>query len=147
MSFAVWREILSVALDGAFICARACVPHMVAAGGGAIVTMGGISTHVGTKNRVHVCAAKAGLEGLTRGLAMELAAHRITVNCVSPGSIDTVRGTTAGARPGNMGGEGVPLKRFGRPEEIAAMVRHLCLPDGAYITGQTIHVNGGLFMP
>src|SRR3546814_16585736 len=65
-----------------------------------------ISTHVGTKNRVHVCAAKAGLEGLTRGLAMELAAHRITVNCVSPGSIDTLRGTTAGARPGNIDGEG-----------------------------------------
>src|SRR3546814_8738785 len=142
MSFAEWREILSVALDGAFICARACVPHMIAAGGGAIVTMGGISTHVGTKNRVHVCAAKAGLEGLTRGLAIELAAHRFTVNFVSPGSIDPVRGTTAGARPGTMGGEGVPLKRFGRPEATAAMVRHLCLPDGASITGRPIPRTG-----
>src|SRR5690606_4934999 len=62
MSYAEWREILAVALDGAFVTARACVPHMVRAGGGAIVTLGGVSTHIGTKNRVHVCAAKAGLE-------------------------------------------------------------------------------------
>src|SRR3546814_7335122 len=90
---------------------------MSAAGGGAIVTIGGISTHVGTKNRIHVCAAKAGLEGLTRGLAMELAPHAITANCIAPGAIDTVRGGTAGARPGNMGAAGVPLGRFGRPAE------------------------------
>src|SRR5690606_2176650 len=125
----------------------ACTPHMVKAGGGAIVTLGGISTHVGTKNRAHVSAAKAGLEGLTRALAMELAEHRITVNCVAPGAIDTVRGASAGARPSNMGAEATPLRRFGRPEEIAAMVRHLCLPEGSYITGQTIHVNGGVWMP
>lgn len=147
MSFSEWREILSVALDGAFLTARACVPHMIAAGGGAVVTLGGVSTHVGTRNRVHVCAAKAGLEGLTRGLAMELAEHRITVNCIAPGSIDTLRGASAGARPGNLGAAGVPLGRLGRPEEIAALVRHLCLPEGSYITGQTIHVNGGLWMP
>lgn len=147
MPYAEWREILSVALDGAFILSKACVPHMIAAGGGSIVTIGGISTHVGTKNRIHVCAAKAGLEGLTRGLAMELAEHGITVNCIAPGSIDTVRGATAGARPGNMGATGVPIGRFGRPEEIAAMVRHLCLPEGGFITGQTIHLNGGAWMP
>lgn len=147
MGFGEWREILSVALDGAFILSKACVPHMIAAGGGSIITIGGISTHVGTKNRIHVCAAKAGLEGLTRGLAMELAEHGITANCIAPGSIDTVRGTTAGARPGNMGASGVPIGRFGRPEEIAAMVRHLCLPDGGFITGQTIHLNGGAWMP
>ena len=147
MAFDEWREILSVALDGAFILSQACAPHMIAAGGGAIVTIGGISTHVGTKNRIHVCAAKAGLEGLTRGLAMELAEHRITANCIAPGSIDTVRGATAGARPGNMGAAGVPIGRYGRPEEIAAMVRHLCLPEGGFITGQTIHLNGGAWMP
>lgn len=147
MSFGEWREILSVALDGAFVLSKACVPHMIRAGGGAIVTIGGISTHVGTKNRIHVCAAKAGLEGFTRGLAMELAEHGITVNCVAPGSIDTVRGATAGARPGNMGATGVPIGRFGRPEEIAAMVRHLCLPEGSFVTGQTIHLNGGAWMP
>ena len=148
MTFAEWREILGVALDGAFITARACVPHMITAGGGAIVTLGGVSTHVGTKHRAHVAAAKAGLEGLTRGLAIELAEHKITVNCVAPGSIDTVRGASAGARPSGLGvSAGIPLQRQGRPEEIATLVRHLCLPEGSYITGQTIHVNGGVYMP
>ncbi len=141
-----WREIIGVPLDGAFHCAQACVPHMIAAGGGTIVTLGGISTHIGTTNRAHVNAAKAGLAGFTRALAMELAPHNIRANCVSPGSIDTVRGASAGTRPAHLDGSGIPAGRLGRPEEIAAMVRHLCLPDAAYITGQTIHVNGGMFL-
>ncbi len=84
MSLEEWREILSVALDGAFILARAAVPHMIPRGGGAIVALSGISTHVGTPNRCHVSASKAGLEGLMRALAIELAPHRITCNCVVP---------------------------------------------------------------
>ncbi|HXT81017.1 MAG TPA: SDR family NAD(P)-dependent oxidoreductase, partial [Acetobacteraceae bacterium] len=95
MELAEWREILSVALDGAFILARAAVPHMIPRGGGAIVALSGISTHVGTPNRCHVSASKAGLEGLMRALAIELAPHRITCNCVAPGSVDTVRGASA----------------------------------------------------
>ena len=146
MSFAEWREIVGIPLDGAFLCAKACVPHMIEAGGGRIVTLGGMSAHLGTANRAHVCAGKAGLIGLAHGLAQELAAHDITVNCVAPGSIDTVRGTSAGARSRLPGGVSAPLGRRGTPEEIAAMVRHLCRPEGAYITGQTIHVNGGVFM-
>jgi 3-oxoacyl-[acyl-carrier protein] reductase len=85
MSLAEWREILSVALDGAFILCRAAVPHMVGRGGGAIVGLSGISTHVGTPNRCHVSASKAGLEGLMRALAIELAPHRITCNTLAPG--------------------------------------------------------------
>ncbi len=146
MSHAEWREILSVALDGAFLLAKAVVPHMIAAGGGAIVALSGVSHHVGTKNRVHVAASKAGLEGLMRALAMELAEHRITVNTVAPGSIDTERGASAGARPSSLGGAGVPLGRMGDVGDISAMVRHLCRPEGAYVTGQTIHVNGGIFL-
>lgn len=141
-----WREIIAVPLDGAFHCVQACAPHMIDAGGGAIVTIGGISTHIGTPNRAHVNAAKSGLAGLTRALAVELAPHNIRANCVSPGSIETVRGASAGARPARMGGAEVPAGRLGRPEEIAAMVRHLCQPEAAYITGQTIHVNGGMFL-
>lgn len=146
MSYDDWRQIIAVPLDGAFHCAQACVPHMIEAGGGAIVTIGGISTHIGTPNRAHVSAAKSGLVGLTRALAVELAPHNIRANCVSPGSIDTVRGASAGARPAQMGGNDIPAGRLGKPEEIAAMVRHLCRPDAAYITGQTIHVNGGMFL-
>ena len=146
MKLEEWREILSVALDGAFILARAAVPHMIPRGGGAIVALSGISTHVGTPNRCHVSASKAGLEGLMRALAIELAPHRITCNCVSPGAVDTVRGASAGALPGTLGNEKIPLKRKATPEEIAAMVRMLVGPEGGYVTGQTIHVNGGVFL-
>jgi len=146
MSYVEWREILSVALDGAFLLTKACVPHMIAAGGGSIVALSGVSHHVGTRNRVHVAASKAGLEGLVRALSTELAEHRITVNTVAPGSIDTQRGASAGARPSSLGGAGVPLGRMGSVADISAMVRHLCRPEGAYVTGQTIHVNGGIFL-
>lgn len=146
MGFEEWREILSVALDGAFILARAAVPHMIPRGGGAIVALSGISTYVGTPNRCHVSASKAGLEGLMRALAVELAPHHITCNCVAPGSVDTVRGTSAGPLPSTLAEHGVPLGRKARVEEISAAVRFLAGPEGRYITGQTLHVNGGVFL-
>ena len=146
MSFAEWREILSVALDGAFVLARAAVPHMVGRDGGAIVALSGISTHVGTPNRCHVSASKAGLEGLMRALAIELAPHRITCNCVAPGAVDTVRGASAGTLPSGLAERGVPLGRKAAVDEISAAVRYLAGPDGRYITGQTLHVNGGVFL-
>ena len=147
MSLAEWREILSVALDGAFIVTRAAVPHMIARGGGAIVALSGISTHIGTPNRCHVSASKAGLEGLIRALAIELAPHNITANCVAPGSVDTVRGASAGGPlPGNQDDRSIPLLRKATVDDIAGMVRYLAGPDGAYVTGQTIHVNGGRYL-
>jgi 3-oxoacyl-[acyl-carrier protein] reductase len=145
MKFEEWREILSVALDGAFLLGKAFIPQMVAKKqGGAFVAMSGISTHVGTPNRCHVSASKAGLEGLMRALAVELAPHRITCNAVSPGAIDTARAASAGPRP--VENRPIPLKRFGTVEEIAAMVRLLVGPEGTFITGQTLHVNGGEFL-
>jgi 3-oxoacyl-[acyl-carrier protein] reductase len=145
MAFEEWREIMSVALDGAFLLGKAFVPHMVAKGqGGAFVAMSGVSTHVGTLNRCHVSASKSGLEGLMRALARELAPHKITCNAVSPGAIDTSRATSAGPRP--IQGRPIPLGRLGNVEEIAAMVRLLVGPEGTFITGQTIHVNGGEFL-
>jgi len=99
MKFDEWRKILSVALDGAFLLARASAPLMVERGSGAIVALSGVSHRVGTLDRCHVSASKAGLEGLIRALSRELAPHGITCNCVAPGAIDTVRGTSAGARP------------------------------------------------
>ncbi len=144
MSLAEWREILSVALDGAFILCRAAVPHMVGRGGGAIVALSGISTHVGTPQRCHVSASKAGLEGLMRALAIELAPERITCNTVAPGAVDTVRGASAGVLPATLAD--IPLGRKAAMEEIAAAVRFLAGPDGRFITGQTLHVNGGAFL-
>lgn len=145
MSFEEWREIMSVALDGAFLLGKAFVPQMVAKGkGGAFVAMSGVSTHVATPNRCHVSASKSGLEGLMRALARELAPHKITCNAVAPGAIDTARAATAGPRP--IQGRPIPLGRLGHVEEIAAMVRLLVGPEGTFITGQTIHVNGGEFL-
>ncbi|MBS0562687.1 MAG: SDR family oxidoreductase, partial [Proteobacteria bacterium] len=103
-------------------------------------------THLGMPNRCHVSASKAGLEGLVRALAIELAPHRITCNCISPGSVDTARGASAGARPPGLGDGGIPLGRKASVDEIAALVRHLAGPYGGYITGQTLHVNGGVFL-
>ena len=81
-----------------------------------------------------------------RALAIELAPHHIRCNSVAPGSVDTVRGPTAGARPSTLGDSGIPLGRKAPVEEIAAAVRLLAGPEGGYMTGQTIHVNGGLFL-
>ena len=99
MSFDEWREIMAVALDGAFLLGKAIVPQMVARGGGAFVALSGISTHVGTPNRCHVSASKSGLEGLMRALAVELAPHKITCNALAPGAIDTTRGASAASSP------------------------------------------------
>lgn len=146
MNLEEWHEILSVALDGAFILAKAAAPEMIKRGGGALIGLSGVSHHAGATGRVHVNASKAGLEGLMRGLAMELAPHNITANCVAPGSIDTLRGPSAGGAHGRGSiSRDIPLGRQGRPEEIAAMVRFLAGPEGRYVTGQTIHVNGGMF--
>ena len=102
MSFAEWREVLGVTLDGAFHCAKACLPHLKASGAGALVNIGGLSAHTGSKHRAHVIAAKAGLVGFTRALAHDLAGDGVTVNLVAPGTIDTARRDrrrAAGASP------------------------------------------------
>jgi 3-oxoacyl-[acyl-carrier protein] reductase len=138
-----WRAITATILDGAYLCAHAASPHLIAAGGGSIVNIGGLSSFTGAARRAHVIAAKTGLIGLTRALAHDLAPHRITVNCVAPGLIDTER---RGPEPGHHAKYATLVGRRGSPEEIAAVVRFLCGPGARYITGQTLHANGGVFM-
>jgi 3-oxoacyl-[acyl-carrier protein] reductase len=146
MSHAEWQRILSVVLDGAFICTQACLPHLSRAGGGAVVNIGGMTAHKGAANRAHVVAAKAGLAGLTRALALDLAPRGITVNCVVPGTIETLRGLPgAPERPAHRQTL-PPVGRRGEPDEVAAAVRFLCGPGARYITGQSLHVNGGGYM-
>jgi 3-oxoacyl-[acyl-carrier protein] reductase len=99
--------------------------------------------HVG----VHVITAKAGLAGFTKGAALDLAPSNITVDCVVPGLIGTHRGATSPANPHHHANRPMPLGRRGTPEEVAALVRYLCGPHARYITGQSLHVNGGAFMP
>jgi 3-oxoacyl-[acyl-carrier protein] reductase len=147
MKFDEWRRVLSIVLDGAFLCAQACLPHLIRAGGGAIVNIGGLTGHKGATGRAHVITAKAGLAGMTKALALDLAPHRITVNCVVPGTIESVRGLPGVPERPEHRRAPPPIGRRGEPEEIAAMVRMLCGPDARYITGQAIHVNGGGFMP
>jgi 3-oxoacyl-[acyl-carrier protein] reductase len=143
MAFAEWREILGSVLDGAFHCTKACLPHLRRGGVGAVVNIGGLSAHTGAKHRLHVVTAKSGLVGFTRALAKDLAADNVTVNCVSPGLIETPR---TGAEPQHHATNPTLSGRRGTPHEVAAAVRFLCGPSARYITGQTIHVNGGAFL-
>lgn len=143
LSLAEYRAVLALILEAPFLCAKAALPHLRRGGAGAIVSIGGMTGHVGGSDRAHVAAGKAGLVGLTKGLARELAPDGITANCVVPGLIDTPRDHTPSAHAA------LPslLGRRGSTGEIAAMVRFLAGPNGRFITGQAIHVNGGAYMP
>lgn len=144
MDFEEWRRVMSVTLDSTFHCIKAALPHLIKAGGGDIITFGGAKALSSSANRVHVAAAKHGVVGLTRTLAKEVAQYGIRVNCVSPGPIATSR--PAGRADHKTPINGIPLGRLGGPDEIAAMVSFLCGPGGKFITGQTMHVNGGTQM-
>jgi 3-oxoacyl-[acyl-carrier protein] reductase len=145
MDHAEWREILDVTLDGAFHCTKACLPALRESGAGTIVNIGGLSAHTGAANRAHVVTAKAGIVGLTRALAHDLAADGITVNCVVPGLIGTPRPKNQ-PEPAHHLSHGTLTGQRGTPEDVAAVVRFLCAPAARYITGQAIHANGGAFL-
>ena len=144
MTFEQWRQIMSLSLDGSFHCIKACLPSMMKTGGGNIITLAGDTALMGAVRKVHSSTAKTGLVGLTRALSRELAEYGIRVNCVSPGHINTTRPAHRSVRPDPKGV--IPLGRWGETDEIAAAVRFLCGPGGGFITGQTLHVNGGQMM-
>lgn len=141
---AEFRRITGIILDGAYICVKACLAALRASGQGAIVNVGGMSGHTGARGRPHVVAGKMGLVGLTRALAHDLAPDNITVNCVVPGLIETVRSASSGAHSAHA--DGTLVGRRGRPEEIAAAIRFLAGPHARYVTGQDWHVNGGAYL-
>ncbi len=145
MSFAEWREVMATTLDSAFHGVAACLPAIKQAGGGSIINIGGMSAHIGSKDRAHVMAAKAGLVGFTRGLAHDLAEAHITANCVVPGRIETQRPETS-QKPAHHLTHGTLTGVRGQPDDVAAMVCFLCGPGGRYVTGQTIHVSGGAYL-
>ena len=147
IKLADWRLVMASILDSAFLCSQACLPHLERSGAGTIVNIGGLTGHRGAQGRAHVISAKAGLAGMTKAMALDLAPKSITVNCVVPGTIESERGLPGvPERPASRRAP-PPLGRRGEPEEVAAMVRMLCGPDARYITGQAIHVNGGGYMP
>jgi 3-oxoacyl-[acyl-carrier protein] reductase len=140
MSFEEWKSLISITLDGAFHCTKACLPHMVKAGGGSIVTLGGANALSGSPKRVHGSTGKHGLWGMTRALAKELGPYGINVNCVVPGPM------IGAAQPGRSprgDASGVPLGRRVEYEEIATLTRYLCGPGARMVSGQLMYVDGG----
>ena len=143
LSYEEWRTPLAITLDGAFYLAQACIPSMIANGGGSIVTLGGMMSLSGAKKRIHGSVAKHGLVGFTRGIAREFGDRNIRANCIAPGQMNTVR---AAGRTAPLGDSMIPLARKGDAEEIATVVRFLCSPASSYVTGQSIQINGGQMM-
>jgi len=139
-----WEAVRGVVLDGALYCTRAVIESMVANRYGRIVLLTGEGAFVGGSGRAHVSAAKMGLVGLARGLASEFASHNIRVNVVSTGSIDTARANPEWYQGRPPSATGIPLGRQGTVDEIAATCLFLVSDDGGFVTGQTIHVNGGI---
>jgi 3-oxoacyl-[acyl-carrier protein] reductase len=144
MPYEEWREVMGVILDGSFHGVKACLPALRKQGG-TIINMGGMSAHIGSKGRAHVMSAKAALVGFSRALAHDLAADKITANCVVPGAIDTSRPTTS-LKPAHHLTHGTISGERGKPEDVAAMVRFLAGPGGRNVTGQTLHVNAGAYL-
>ena len=147
MSFADWRDAQAVCVDGAFHCTQAALPLLRRSSAASVINIGGLTAQTGASRRAHVVTAKAALGGLTRALAHELAEFGITVNCVSPGMVDTVRHqASASAQPVHHARHQPLLGRRGQPEEIASAVVWLAGPGGRFTTGQTIHINGGAYL-
>jgi len=147
ITFEEWQKVVDVNLNGVFHCIQAVLPDMVDAGWGRIVNISSSSTHSGTPYMSHYVAAKSGVNGLTKSLALEYGPSGITVNAVPPGFIDTpmLRNAEARGRLGDIQAtiDATPVRRIGKPEDIAAACAFLISEEAGYITGQILGVNGG----
>jgi NAD(P)-dependent dehydrogenase (short-subunit alcohol dehydrogenase family) len=145
LDLATWRHVLEVDLTGAFLCAQAAARRMVAAGGGGrIVNVTSVHEHIPLAGSAPYCAAKGGLGLLTKVMALELASHGITVNAVAPGEIATPMTGNEDVDPAAVDRPGIPARRPGDAREVAALVAFLCREDAAYLTGESILIDGGL---
>lgn len=146
MSWDEWDEVLQTNLTGAFQCAKAVLPGMLRAKWGRIINISSDAAFMGDVRRANYAAAKAGLLGLTHALAREVAPQGITVNAVCPGMIETemTENMEDTRREGLL--RNIPANRFGTPEDVAALVTYLASPPAAYLTGQSISIDGGLHM-
>ena len=147
ISFDDWQRVINVNLHGVFHCIQAVLPDMIEAGWGRIVNISSSSTHSGVPYMAHYVAAKSAVNGLTKTLALEYGPYGVTVNAVPPGFIDTPMLRSAEGR-GLLGEiektiEQTPVRRMGRPEDIAAACAFLISEEAGYITGQILGVNGG----
>jgi 3-oxoacyl-[acyl-carrier protein] reductase len=144
MSDEDWRRTLAVNLDGVFFACRAAMPLMRS--GGAIVNIASMAGHRGSVRHAHYAACKAAVLGFTRSLVHELAPRGIRANCVSPGIIATPMTEAIMARNGAALIAATPMRRFGAPEEVASVIAFLASDAAGFVTGETIHINGGIYM-
>jgi 3-oxoacyl-[acyl-carrier protein] reductase len=141
-----WDDIQATNLKSVFVLSRAVLRGMMKARAGRIVNITSVVGHTGNPGQANYAAAKAGILGFSKSLAREVGSRNITVNCVAPGFIETDMTRALAEDQVKRLVEGVPLGRLGRVEDVAAAVAWLCSPGAAYVTGATLHVNGGLFM-
>jgi 2-hydroxycyclohexanecarboxyl-CoA dehydrogenase len=141
----LWDRMIEVNVKGPFLCARAILPDMLAAGWGRVINISSSSTRVTTAGRTAYVTSKGGINGFSRALAMEFADQGITVNTVAPGYVDTPR-----LRKWALNMEAMvktfPMKRAGKPEEVAAACAFIASEEASYITGQLIHASGGRYL-
>jgi 3-oxoacyl-[acyl-carrier protein] reductase len=141
-----WDAVIDTNLKAVFRISRAVMRGMMKARSGRIINITSVVGHAGNAGQANYCASKAGVSGLSRSLARELGSRNITVNCVAPGFIDTSMTKVLEEKQRAALVAGIPLGRLGQPEDIAAAVGFLASPAAAYITGATIHVNGGMYL-
>lgn len=141
-----WDQVIDTNLNSVFRVSKACLRDMLKARWGRIINISSVVGSTGNPGQANYAAAKAGLIGFTKALAQEVGSREITVNAVAPGFIDTDMTKGLGDEQRSALLQRIPMQRLGTPEEIASIVVFLASPDASYITGQTLHVNGGMFM-
>ncbi len=141
-----WKKVIDVNMTGPFLVSKVFTPHMLEKKAGRIIHISSCVAFTGTDHEVHYAASKGGLFSLTKSHALELAGHGINVNAIAPGYIDTDMLVFDEVHPLDTVLETIPQHRLGQPEDIARAVKFLCSADSNYITGQVMHVNGGLIM-
>jgi len=146
MSDEEWDDVLMTNLKSVFRMSRAVLRGMMKARAGRIINISSVVGSMGNPGQTNYAASKAGMAGFSKSLAQEIGSRNVTVNCVAPGFIDTDMTQVLGEEQRAKLVEHVPLKRLGQPSEIAAAVAFLAGPGAAYITGVTLHVNGGMYM-
>ncbi len=141
-----WDVVIDTNLKAVFRMSRAVMRGMMKARSGRIINISSVVGHSGNPGQANYCASKAGLFGMTKALARELGSRNITVNCVAPGFIDTRMTRMLDDKQKQALASNIPLGRFGSPEDVAAAVGFLASAEAGYVTGTTIHVNGGMYM-
>jgi 3-oxoacyl-[acyl-carrier protein] reductase len=141
-----WDQVLNTNLKSAFVCSKAAMKGMMKKRWGRIINMTSVIGFLGNAGQVNYAAAKAGMVGLTKSMARELASRNVTVNCVAPGYIVTDMTRELSVDIQEAIKAQIPLGTLGQPEDVAAAVAFLASPESGYMTGQTLHVNGGMYM-